>query len=451
MLDKGVVWSQHIAGLEAHRPFKNFEYLMRGDGGTRWVSASGIPRFDPDGNFIGYRGTGNDITRQKLDEELIRRAQKMETIGQITGGIAHDFNNILGIVLGNISLLKSQTHSDEITLKRMNSIHGAAQRAADLTMRLLDFSRLQATDVMISVINQVILEMNDLVKRSLTPEVEVSKRLATDLWMTDVNAGDFQDALLNLVLNARDAMPDGGRVTIEASNCTLGAAYCFTRPDITPGEYTLLSVADTGTGISSKQLGKIYEPFYTTKEIGKGTGLGLSMVFGFVTRSNGYIEVQSEPGEGTTFYLYFPRAAEQAPAQKTTGDQPESLSAGSEIILTVDDEEEILDLAKESLETLGYRVLTATNGKDALKLLAEYSSISLLFSDIVMPGMNGFELARQALQSRKDLKILLRSGHAKKMENMPHGSFDILKKPYLPGKLASEVRSLLDESKPAVH
>ncbi len=444
-------WSQHIADLKAHRPFKNFEYLMKGDGDARWVSASGIPRHDAEGNFIGYRGTGNDITRQKLDEELLRRAQKMEAVGQLTGGIAHDFNNILGIVLGNISLLKSQKYSDEITLKRMNSIQGAAQRAADLTKQLLDFSRLQATDVVISDINRIILEMDDLVKRSLTPEVEVSKRLATDLWMTGVNVGDFQDTLLNLVLNARDAMPGGGRVTIETSNCTLGAAYCFTHPDITPGQYVLLSVGDTGTGISSKQLGKIYEPFYTTKETGKGTGLGLSMVFGFITRSNGYIDVQSEPGNGATFHLYFPRAVKPAPAQEITGDQSEPLTAGCEMILTVDDEEEILELAKESLEALGYRVLTATNGKEALKLLTEHSAISLLFSDVVMPGMNGYELAEQALQKRKDLKVLLTSGHAKKMGNRSHWSFHILEKPYLLEKLASQVRSLLDESKSVVH
>ncbi|MBT4522984.1 MAG: response regulator [Halieaceae bacterium] len=391
-----------------------------------------------------------DLSAQKQLESHLRRAQKMEAIGQLTGGIAHDFNNILGIIMGNLDLLKDQLVGDTTVLKRVATIDRSVQRAVDLTKQLLEFSRHQATDVVMSDINQVVLDMSDMIKRSITPAVEVNQDLAEGLWLTDINLGDFQDALVNLVLNARDAMPDGGRLTIETRNCHLDATYCFHHFGATPGEYVQLIVSDTGVGISSEQQVKIFDPFYTTKDPGKGTGLGLAMAFGFVTRSNGYIDVESELGVGTTFHLYFARTAAQVPVNSIVDRQPEANSRGSGTILAVDDEEELAALAKESLEAVGYRVLTATNGKEALERLAEHPDISLLFSDVVMPGgINGYELAEQAMGIRSDLKILLTSGHTEKVSGRAQQAYNPMMKPYSFTDLIRRVQSLLDESKNA--
>ncbi len=429
----------------------NVDYkIVRPDGEVRHVREIAELEFDETGEPLRTISTIQDITEQKRLEDQLRRSQKMDAIGQLTGGIAHDFNNILGIIMGNLSLLKDQIVNDENALKRVAVINKSAKRAANLTKQLLCFSRDQATDEVESDISCLILDMDSLVSRSLTPEVEVDRQLTENLWLVSINLGDFQDTLLNLVLNARDAMPNGGRLTIETHNCMLEKAYCTQHPNATPGEYVLLSVSDTGEGIASEQIDKIYDPFYTTKEVGKGTGLGLSMVFGFITRSNGHINVESEPGVGTTFHLYLPRAAERRLAGNIVDQQPEALLRGNKKILVVDDEEELLNLAKESLETLGYRVLTAENGIEALERLIEHSDISLLFSDVVMPGgMSGYELAEQAMGSRSDLKILLTSGHTEKASGQVQQKYTLIMKPYALEDLARRLQSLLGESKTA--
>ncbi len=440
-------WAEHIADLEAHRPFKDFEYLMKGDGEDRWVRVSGKPRYSQEGEFLGYGGTGLDITQHKKSEGLLRRSQKMDAVGQLTAGIAHDFNNILGIIIGNLDLLKNQVSSDDKVLKRVTTINKSASRASELIKQLLSFSRLQATDVAACDLNLIIQDMDSLIKRSITPEIEVDKKLAENLWLTGINLGDYQDAVLNLILNARDAMPDGGNLTIGTCNSVLDAAFCAQHPNLVAGEYVQLSVIDTGIGMMVEELGKIYDPFYTTKPVGKGTGLGLSMVFGFVTRSNGYIDVHSELGTGTTFDLYLPRITEQILVDQIIDRQPVVLPRANETILAVDDEEELLELIKETLEGLGYRVLTATNANEALGLLAEHPSISLLFSDMVMPGgMTGFELAEQAMQIRSDLKVLLTSGHTQRAGDHVRDIYKLLMKPYSHEELAHQIRSLLSES-----
>ncbi len=414
----------------------------------RYFDLIKMPLRDEFNNIVGVLGLARDITERKQNEEMVRRSQKMEAVGQLTGGIAHDFNNILGIIMGNLELLKRQVAGDEKVSNRVVIISESARRAADLTKQLLAFSRLQATDVVVSNINRVIQDMDRLIKHSITPEVFLNLQLAGSLWVTGINKGDFQDSLLNLILNARDAMPGGGRLTVETRNCTLDKTYCVQHPNTNPGEYVLVSVSDTGEGIASEQIDKIFDPFYTTKEVGKGTGLGLSMVFGFITRSNGHITVESEPGAGTTFHLYLPRAAGQVSADNIADQQPEAQSRGSETILVVDDEKELLNLAKESLETLGYRVLTATNSEEALERLAEHPDISLLFSDVVMPGgMNGYELAEQAMEDHSSLKILLTSGHTEKASGQAQQNYKQIMKPYTLEDLTRWVQLLLGESK----
>ncbi|MCP4995272.1 MAG: response regulator, partial [Gammaproteobacteria bacterium] len=318
------------------------------------------------------------------------RSQKMEAIGQLTGGIAHDFNNILGIILGNINLLKRQVTDNEEALKRVNNVDKAAQRATDLTKQLLGFSRKQAQRKLPTNINQVIQSMSNLISRSITPEVEVEYSLADDLWITEIDSGDLEDALLNMILNARDAMQEGGKLTIETTNTVLDDAYAERNPTVDPGEYVDLALSDSGAGISRDDLEHIFEPFYTTKPIGKGTGLGLSMVFGFVQRSNGYIKVYSELNTGTTIHCYLPRSDGAVAGQPLPAESESSLPRGQETILVVDDEADLLVLAQQYLEELGYTTVTATSGQQALKILAEGRSIDLLFSDVVMPGgING--------------------------------------------------------------
>ena len=422
--------------------------IARGDLDTR-VSIQSTDEFGQLGQ--DFNNMAQNLAHQ---HNQLRQSHKMDAVGQLTGGIAHDFNNILGIIIGNLELLKYEISGNDEALKRVVTIDEVTQRAAVLVRQLLGFSRLQATDVVVININRLILDMDILIKRSITPEVEVELQLADSLWSTGINLGDFQDSLLNIILNAHDAMPNGGRLTIETSNCTLNAAYCSQNPNLVVGEYVKLSVSDTGTGITSEQQDKIYEPFYTTKEVGKGVGLGLSMVFGFITRSKGHIEVESEPRSGTTFHLYLPRAAEQAITDNIVEQKTEALPRGSETILAVDDEKELLDLAKESLETLGYSVLTANNGKEALKRLAEHSDISLLFSDVIMPdGMSGYELALTAHELYPSLKVLVTSGFTNKRDGFVNGetkyysrlASSLLNKPYDKSDLATAVRRVLDE------
>ena len=390
-----------------------------------------------------------DLTEQKIAEKALRRAQKMDAVGQLTGGIAHDFNNILAIILGNLDLLQRQLSSNDNALKRVASMRKAGQRAADLTKQLLGFSRSKPGQQTVTDINLVIGAMDSLISRALTPEIKMEYLFTDELWLTEIDPGDFEDALLNLSINARDAMAGHGQLTIETRNTTIDAMYCAQNPTANPGEYVEVAVSDNGEGIPQDQQEHIFEPFYTTKEQGKGTGLGLSMVFGFVKRSGGFINVYSEPGVGTTLRFYLPRAIDRNQSISKKSVEPEILPHGQETILVVDDEEGLLELAQELLEVQGYRVLTALNGEEALKQLAKDPTIDLLFSDVVMPGgINGYELAEQAAASRPQLKVLLTSGYTQKAlthNGQARFNANLLGKPYSQSELAKRVRAMLDE------
>jgi len=377
----------------------------------------------------------------------------MDAIGRMAGGIAHDFNNILGIIIGNVNLLKRHIPGDEKALKRVDTIKKSAQRAANLTRQLLGFSRRQAEQVVTTDINTIIGNMDSLITRSITPSVTVKHNFATDLWLADIDPGDFEDALLNLIINARDAMPNGGELTLETSNLTLDVDYIEENPNAYLGEYIQLLVIDNGDGIAPDQQEKIFEPFFTTKPHGKGTGLGLAMVFGFVERSGGYISVSSEEGVGTAFQILLPRAEGMDITKDEMEDASELLPEGHGTILAVDDEEGLLELAKESLESLGYRVLTATRGKEAMAMLAQTADISLLFSDVVMPGgINGYELAEHAMARHPNIKVLLTSGYTEKEVIRDTSSYlteNMLNKPYTQAELAKSVSTVLGCPKPA--
>ena len=424
------------------------EVSFADDGHTEQLETVKTPMFDADGRLIGVLGVGRDITERKQTELALRRSQKMDAVGQLTGGIAHDFNNIINIITGNLDLLERHIPDDETTQKRINNINKSAQRAADLTRQLLSFSRRQAEQIEKTDISFIIHEMDSLITRSVTPQVEVDHLNAADLWQTEIDPGDFEDSLLNLVLNARDAMDGQGHLVIGTRNCTLDAEYCAQNSAAKPGDYVELSITDSGNGIAVDHLERIFEPFFTTKEPGKGTGLGLSMVYGFIQRCNGHIKVVSEQDVGTTFRLYMPRSKLLSQVQTPHMKQTETPSGGNETILVVDDEEALRELVEESLKELGYRILTAGDGLQALNILSETPQINLLISDVIMPGgLNGYELAEQATANNPGLKVILASGYsdsALESKNRKKFSAILLKKPYSLAELAQQVQTVLE-------
>jgi len=416
------------------------------------------------GDALNFISVIRDISSRNQLEEEVRRSQRMDAVGQMAGGIAHDFNNILGIILGNVNLLKYQLPSDPKILSRIDTINKSAMRAANLTSQLLNFSRKKEDQTALISINHTIEGMQKLIMGSVTPQVILDIQLANQVpkpsdidtaieSLVEVNQSDFENALLNLVINARDAMPDGGALTIKTENCTLDELFCSENHGVSPGEYILLTVSDTGTGISPEHLKSIYEPFFTTKPLGKGTGLGLAMVFGFVERANGHIEVHSKKGAGTTFKIRLPRAEVQETNNLIEHPLMTSSYRGNETILVVDDEKELLKLTRENLQSLGYQVLIASNGAQALEQLSENTSISLMFTDILMPGgINGYDLAKRAIANqtkvKRDLKVLFTSGFAGTSEKpATEYSFDtqVLCKPYTQAELAKKIRERLDE------
>lgn len=439
------------AAIKNDRPSINEEEVTYADDAhTEMLETVKVPMRTHDGKLIGVLGIGRDITERKQAEELLRRAQKMDAIGELSGGIAHDFNNILGIIQGNLDLMELRIGDDEALKKRLDTIQKSTQRAIDLTKQLLGFSRHQAKRVTSSHINQEILEMENLIARSVTPQVEVEQILAPDLWFTLIDPGDFQDALLNLIINARDAMAGPGKLSLQTSNCVLDSHYCSLTPGAKPGKYVQLSVSDTGQGIEPEYKERIFEPFFTTKERGKGTGLGLAMVYGFVKRSEGHITVNSEPHLGTTFKIYLPKSHESHYHTEPEVSQNKNLPDGSGTVLVVDDEPELLELAESYLNDIGYDVMTANHSQQALELLAQNGKINLLFSDVVMPGgMNGYELAEKARQLYPELKILLTSGYSDKATMIPHQNgytAELLTKPYTQLELAQRIRYMLGKA-----
>jgi signal transduction histidine kinase/HAMP domain-containing protein len=384
------------------------------------------------------------LEARRLIEEQLHQSQKMESVGQLTGGVAHDFNNLLAVVSGNLELIEDAADNGRVRELAAAGLR-AAGRGAKLTAQLLAFSRQQKLNPKLVCANQLISEFQELIRQAVGGSCEVKLLTDRPLWLCHVDSSLLETALLNLALNGRDAMPNGGVLEIETRNVVLderAAAGCL------PGSYVRLSVTDSGCGMPPEVRDRVFEPFFTTKEVGKGTGLGLSMVYGFVRQSGGHVAVESAPGVGTTVALYLPKAT-QKPDAEVEAIQTQAIPPGSERILVVEDNEDLLEVTTAMLTTFGYRVLCARNGAEAIQMLESGQEFELLFSDVVMPnGMNGVELAREARRLSKGVKILLTSGYAGDVleRHQAVDEFPTMEKPFRLTDLARRLRSILHEA-----
>ncbi|MGV3480895.1 MAG: CHASE3 domain-containing protein [Sphingobium sp.] len=391
------------------------------------------------------------MAARETAEGALRQMQKMESIGQLTGGIAHDFNNMLAIVLGSLDLAQRRLTSDPArALTSIGHAREGAERAATLTARLLAFSRQQPLAPEPVDANKLVASMSELLRRTLGEQVMVETVLAGGLWRSHADVSQLENAIVNLAVNARDAMPEGGKLTIETANTHLDDAYAAARAEVQPGQYVLICVTDTGGGMSEEVIERAFDPFFTTKPVGKGTGLGLSQVFGFVKQSGGHVAIYSEPGDGTTIKLYLPRffgAAE--PAHLPAAETEVPLGSTDEVILVVEDEQRVRDFSVEALRELGYAVISAGGAAEALALLDEQPRVALLFTDVVMPEMDGRRLAEAALVKCPDLRILYTTGYTRNAV-VHNGRLDagvnFLAKPYSIAQLARKIRGVLDEA-----
>jgi PAS domain S-box-containing protein len=381
-------------------------------------------------------------------DDVLRQSQKMEAVGQLTGGIAHDFNNLLQIIIGNLETLQRNLPAEAIRLNRAaGSAMNGARRAAALTQRLLAFSRRQPLDPKPVAANGLVSGLADLLQRTLGEAIAIETVNGAGLWTVEVDPNELEAALVNLAVNARDAMPQGGRLTIETTNAHIDEAYAASHLEVEPGQYVAISVSDTGVGMDARTLSQVFEPFFTTKPVGKGTGLGLSQVYGFVKQSGGHVKIYSELGQGTTVKLYLPRHAGEAGAATAEADclAPEG---AAETILVVEDDEDVRTYSTESLRDLGYRVLEAPDGPSALRHLAREPKLDLLFTDVILPGgMTGAQVAAKAKEERPDLKVLFTTGYARNAivhRGRLDKGVDLITKPFSFPDLAAKVRDVLD-------
>jgi len=450
------IWNPHLADIDARRPVKNFQYSVpMSSGEQREFLASAYPILDADGTFKGYRGVTTDISELKTLENQLRQSQKMDVVGQLTGGVAHDFNNMLSVIMGNIELLRRKVIDDPAALELVEGAYQGTVRGATITRKLLAFSGTTSLKPQVTNVNECIDGMAGIIASSITAKIAVVTGFADDIWAVNIDPGDFEDALLNLSLNARDAMPDGGSLIIETVNIALDERYARSNLECTAGDYVMVSVSDTGVGMTRDVMDKIYQPFFTSKREGRGTGLGLSMVYGFVQRSGGHIKAYSEPDEGTTFHIYLPRATGEATMKTAVSSvAADALPRGNETILIVEDEAGLRKVATSLLEGEGYKTVTAANGEQALQALREKRQrIDLLFSDVVLPGgIDGYDIANEVLTNHPGIKILMTSGFTARRQMAVHGderlfeklSKNLLHKPYRQTDLIGAVRRTLD-------
>jgi PAS domain S-box-containing protein len=387
----------------------------------------------------------------RKNEDALRQSQKMEAVGQLTGGVAHDFNNLLQIIIGNLDTLQRNLPAESARLQRVvrNAMTGA-QRAATLTQRLLAFSRRQPLDPKPLDVNLLVNGLSEMVHRTLGETIAVETVLGAGVWRVEADPAELEAAIVNLAVNARDAMSNGGRLTIETSNAYIDEAYVASHTEVVPGQYVAIAVTDTGVGMDAKTVARAFEPFFTTKAVGKGTGLGLSQVYGFVKQSGGHVKIYSEVGYGTTVKLYLPRLATQGAGEEQLEPGPSPEAGKEETVLVLEDDDEVRAYSVDSLRELGYRVIEAHDGPSALRLLERQPRVDLLFTDVVLPGgLTGAQVAAQARTLRPELKVLFTTGYARNAI-VHQGRLDkgvqLIVKPFSFSDLAAKVRDVLDSS-----
>jgi PAS domain S-box-containing protein len=471
--DSANVRARWRAAVESGFTFETELRLRRHDGSYRWFLSRAVPVRSADGGIQFWVATNTDIDDQKTTEsrlemlattlghrveertvelertqEVLRQSQKMEAIGNLAGGIAHDFNNLLQVITGNLQLLGREVAGNGTAERRVNNALAGASRGAKLASQLLAFGRRQPLAPKVLNLGRLVREMDNLLRRSLGEAIEIDTVVGAGLWNTLVDPTNVENAVLNLAINARDAMNGNGKLTIELSNAVLDETYLQTSFDVEPGDYVMIAVSDTGTGMSKQVMEKVFDPFFTTKPEGKGTGLGLSMVYGFVKQSKGHIKIYSEPGSGTTVRIYLPRSLQE---EDTLGEGPgEVLTGGNETVLVVEDDEGVRDIAVSLLAELGYRVLKAKDADSGLAIIESGVLVDLLFTDVVMPGkLKSRELAVKAQERLPKLAVLFTSGYTE--NSIVHGGrldpgVQLLSKPYTRGALAWKVRQVLDQS-----
>lgn len=434
-----------LAVIKDKKPIECQEYVSQDDELHYYISIK-FPLFDKENNIYAVGAVSTDITERHKNEENLRHNQKMEALGKLTGGIAHDFNNMLGVIIGFAELLKERVGShDEKVVKYSELILNSADRAKILTSKLLNFSRKIPSVSELLSMTDVLEEMHSLLEKSLTPRIEVCINESSNIWPVWLDKTRLEDAILNICINSMYAMPEGGKLTLTTKNKTL-SSNDIVNLNIPEGEYVLLSIEDTGTGIEPHLLNKIFDPFFTTKGT-KGTGLGLSQVYGFIKQSNGGIQVNSKPGHGTRITLYFPHAINTENDISLNDDINGVIHGGDETILVVDDEPALVELTKEILQIYGYQVLCANSAEQALDIVKS-NHIDLLLSDVIMPGMDGYQLAEILLKEYPDIKVQIVSGFTddEKTEYAnPTLHQHQLLKPFTPEVLLKRIRNLLDE------
>lgn len=440
--------STAIAGAgEFHTRFR----AVWPDGTIRHIEGHGLVQRAADGAAQRMTGVNRDITERVETERQLQQAQKMEAIGHLTGGIAHDFNNLLTAVLGNLEFLMEHTEGDREAYRLADTAFRAALRGAELTQRLLAFSRKQSLRPEAAGVNGLVSGVTELIQRTLGEDIWIETVLADDLRQAMVDRSQLENALLNLAINARDAMPDGGKLTIETSNTPLDQDYANEHENVVPGQYVMVAVSDNGAGMPLEAIEQAFEPFYTTKEVGKGSGLGLSMVYGFVRQSGGHIKIYSEVGKGTTVKLYLPRATGAGRGARVAKARENGQPGGDESILVVEDNPDVRAYVVIALARLGYRVMEAEDGPAALAMFENIPRVDLLLTDVVLPrGMNGRQVADEVQKRRSGVKVLFTSGYPKSAI-LHNGRLDenteLLTKPYSRETLARKVRAVLDSSR----
>ena len=437
-------------------------WRMRKDGSRFWASVVIDRITDEAGELVGFAKVTRDVTERKQAQDELQRvqqqlaaSQKLEAVGQLSGGIAHDFNNLLMIVLGNLETAernsRGSANSQNLQRALANAKRGA-QRAAALTSRLLAFSRRQALDPHPINLNNFLNGLQEFLQRTLGERIEVQTVGSAGLWSIEVDANHLESAIINLGINARDAMPDGGKLTVEAVNVLADEDYCRVNPELAPGQYVIVCVTDTGTGMTADVLNHAFEPFFTTKESGQGTGLGLSQVYGFVKQSGGHVKIYSEVGHGTSIRMYFPRYHGEARAIESDADEFRPEGERLETILVVEDDADLRAYVSELLRDLNYRVVVASSAQAALTiLLQEEPKVDLVLTDVVMPGINGREMGRRARQIRPGIKILYMTGYSRNAvvhQGRLDEGVELLEKPISQAKLALRVREMLDRLDP---